>query len=58
MIGVASLAVNGADGRIIKKLRANNIERGKINVSPRSIIITANLNPVARLFNPVAPKFN
>lgn len=65
VIGVASLAANGADGRIIKKSRANSIERGKINVSPRSIIITGNFNPVVRAFNlvlpafnPVAPKFN
>lgn len=58
VIGVASLPVNGADGRIIKKLRANSIESKKINVSPRSIIITANLNPVARLFNQVARAFN
>ena len=57
-IGVASLAANGADGRIIKKSRANSIERGKINVSLRSIIITKNLNQVACLFNPVVRAFN
>jgi hypothetical protein len=58
VIGVASLAVIGADGWMIKKSRANSIEHGKINVSPRSIIITGNLNPVACLFNQVARAIN
>ena len=58
VIGVASLAVIGADDRMIKKSRANSIERGKINVSSCSIIITGNLNQVLPLFNLVVRAFN
>jgi hypothetical protein len=58
VIGVASFAATGADGRMIKKSRSDSIERGKINVSLRSIIITANLNQVTCLFNPVMRAFN
>ena len=58
VIGVASFTATGADGRMIKKSRSDSIEHGKINISPCAIIITANLNQVTCLFNPVARAFN